>query len=567
MILNKKKRIFYCHKSVLLKLFERIFPVKQSDLKIEKVDFHLIEYTTGIRKRAYDNAYQYLNKIDISSWTTRIARLFLIDFELICKKFFFDELYVKYEFIEIAKKYKKDFPNETCSIIIKRKYAEPYSDQLTEFEKVTLEKEFSFIFSLTGILLIPFVLCYYYYKNKSNHSVFYKDQIVCLVDDHSTYRMFNDIFLNHQNLSFIIEKHNISSFTHDEIVEFNLNVLGLTRQSFIESRRLTWKYIKISLCFLNTIGRHGMAAFDLFYLLLKSKGETINGSGNMFVTYEHLITVKAARNEFLSLNNNISVFIPKNAYTAIQYFHSEIFINYTIMCSAGQHTIDLLQKKMAKTKIFLPAGSYDNHRGIVDKPNQLDRLNAVANFKKDNKLVTIISPGICDPTFQHEIKLLELAKEIAKIPGIKVLIRTKPVQPILKYADFYEKSVAGVSNILLTNKEFELFDFLTHTDLFVTSVSNAASDVALAGGNVMFINFIKDRDFFLFWEKVPEILVEEEDALSKIKSFLLSDRENNGIEVKESSAELIRYLGYSFKDFSDYRNNLLQQLLPYIPKN
>lgn len=323
----------------------------------------------------------------------------------------------------------------------------------------------------------------------------------------------------------------------------------------------------MSLWFLGTIGRHGMAAFDLFYLLLKAKGETIDGSGNMFVTYEHLVTIKAARNEFLKLNNNISVFIPKNAYTAIQYFHSEIFINYTIMCAAGQHTIDLLQKKMAKTNIFLKAGSYDNHRSIVDKYNQLDRLNAVANFKEHNKLVMIISPGICDPTLQHEIKLLQLAKEISKTPGIKVLIRTKPVQPIPKYADFYEKSIAGTPNILLTNKEFELFDFLTHTDLFVTSVSNAASDVALAGGNVMFINFIKDSDFFLFWEKVPGVLVEEEEALPKIKSFLLNEREDNGAEVKKSSTELVRYLGYSSKDFTDYRNNLLQQLEPYIPKN
>ena len=62
---------------------------------------------------------------------------------------------------------------------------------------------------------------------------------------------------------------------------------------------------------------------------MKGYSETIKGDKNVFVTYEHLITVKAARNEFLKANGIPSIFVPKNAYTATQYFHSELYINYT----------------------------------------------------------------------------------------------------------------------------------------------------------------------------------------------------------------------------------------------
>lgn len=565
-IINKNDRVIFSRKSMAQKIFSRFLPIKWSESKIEKCDFHLVEYTTHIRKTAYDNAFQLLESINVSKWTTMVGQLFSIDFNLIWKKYLFDELYNKYEFIEIAKKYKSDFPNENCSITVQDKYCGKYKSDLREFESSIFIKDFNFLFFIAGILLIPFVI-YYYYKNfRSSTDKVYNNQIVCLVDDHSTLKMFSEIFSDYPNLSFVTERHNVSSFTEAEREEIGLQVLGIDPGARREFRDLALKYMQIAFSNTALLFKHGLATFDILYLLMRGYGETIRGKGNAFVTYEHLVTVKAVRNELLASKGNISVFIPKNAYTASQYFHSELYINYTIMCAAGQHTVDLLQKKLAKTAIFLEAGSFDNHWGSVDKQGLAARLSKIQEFKGDNKLITIVSPGICDPTYKHEIKLMLLAKKLGQLPKTRVIIRTKPVQPISKYTTFYDPYIENEPNILLTNKEFELFDFLKDTDLFVTSISNAGSDLALAGGNVVFINFIKDNDMFLFWRKIPNIVVEEEDAFLRIRNYLMNHENSDEQIVAKSNKELVDYLGYRFNSFKDYRNNLIAQLSQYLPK-
>ena len=235
------------------------------------------------------------------------------------------------------------------------------------------------------------------------------------------------------------------------------------------------------------------------------------------------------------------------------------------MCAAGKHTLDLLAKKHAKTSIYLKAGSFDNHWGAIDKVNQTERLSKIKKFKGNNKLVTIISPGICDPTYMHEIKLMNLAKKIAKIPNTKVIIRTKPVKPVLKYSNFYDIHLENESNILLTNKEFELFDFLVDTNIFVTSISNAGSDIALAGGKILFINFMRDNDMFLFWRKIPSIVFSEEAVFDKISQYLYINPKDEKNLINESNIELVAYLGYRFNDFKEYKENLLNELAPYLP--
>jgi hypothetical protein len=166
----------------------------------------------------------------------------------------------------------------------------------------------------------------------------------------------------------------------------------------------------------------------------------------------------------------------------------------------------------------------------------------------------------------HESKLMNLAKKIANIPNTKVIIRTKPVKPVLKYSNFYDIHLENESNILLTNNEFELFDFLDETNIFVTSISNAGSDIALAGGKILFINFMRDNDMFLFWRKLPDIVVEEEKALSKIYNYLFKVVDSDSQIIAKSNKELIDYLGYRFDSFQDYRHHLITQLSQFLPK-
>ncbi len=565
-ILHKKQRCVYYKKSFAFRVVNKYFLKERFGSQIERSDFHLVEYTTDIRKNAYDKAYLQLRSIQIPKWSSSIASLFSIDFDLICKKYFFDELYLKYEFIEIAKRYKNENPDEECFIAIRKKYSDPYFNDLNEFEfKSSVFSPERLLFFLS-LLFIPILLLYYFKRYKSETELYYEKQIVCLIDEYSTLRMFSDIFKDFSNTSFVIEKHNASAFSINEKRKFKIAVLGLSMQSYQYIKRRVWRYIKNTIFFASEMAEHGLAALNLFNILLKAKGETINGNNNMFVTYEHLVTIKAARNEFLATQKSISVFIPKNAYTATQYFHSEIFINYSIMCSAGQHTIDLLKKKLAKTDIFLHVGSYDNHRGIVNIDGVAQRLKKIKEFKGTDKLITIISPGICDPTLRHEIKLMRLAQNLSNVSGIKVIIRTKPVDPISKYKGFYELYVNGFENILLTHKEHDLFDFLEYTDLFVTSISNAGSDIALSGGNVMFINFTKDSDFFLFWRKLPQIVQDESNVLDKIVALVKHEEDDDVKDIqKKAVLQLVDYIGYRFVDFTSYKENLLRQLTLFLP--
>ena len=562
---NKNEKVAYSKKSITLKLFSKFISLNKLEAKIEKCDFHLIEYTTDIRKNAYDNAFKFIENQDTKKWTNQIGNIFSIDADIIWKKYLFDELYNKYEFIEIAKKYKNDFPNENCKIYLNNNFTDIYKNNLEAFDSKLFNKKSNLIYFINGIILTPFILLYYYKNFKTKDTLKFSNSIVCLIDDSSTLRMFSETFSDFKNLSYVIEKHNLSYFTSTEINLYKLQVLGPNKETLLKFIKLYFKFIQITILNISKLYSFGYHSFEIFHLLMKGYSETIKGEKNVFVTYEHLITVKAARNEFLKANGIPSIFVPKNAYTATQYFHSELYINYTIMCAAGKHTLDLLAKKHAKTSIYLKAGSFDNHWGAIDKVNQTERLSKIKKFKGNNKLVTIISPGICDPTYMHEIKLMNLAKKIAKIPNTKVIIRTKPVKPVLKYSNFYDIHLENESNILLTNKEFELFDFLDDTNIFVTSISNAGSDIALAGGKILFINFMRDNDMFLFWRKIPSIVFSEETVFDKISQYLSINPKVEKNLIYESNIELVAYLGYRFNDFKEYKENLLNELAPYLP--
>lgn len=554
----------YLNRSRFIPLAQRLFNKYASN--INKAEFNCIEYMPNIRKNAYNNAFEMVQAMNISKWASKMSALFGIDCQLHCNKFFFDRFYLKFEFIEIAKRYSAENPQEAVVIHLSRRYLDPYIENLTGFSKIRLSKSSPLPAFLFSLLLSPMLLFHQKRSNTSNDNLFFERDIVCLVDDTSTLNMFASLFGQYHNLKFVTERHNRKSFSDDLVRQYHISMLGLSKEdlSFFRKRviRFLWKTVTTY-----QIMKHGSAFLELFNVIIRGRSQSVRGRDNVFITYEHLETVKAIRNDFLHNRNTKTIFIPKNAYISTQYFHSEIFINYRVMCAAGQHTIDLLKRKRASTNHFLCTGSYDNHRRFLQDTSDIERIGKLQDLKGNKCVITILSPGICDPTYCHEVKLMQLAQKLSKIKNVLVFIRTKPVQPESRYSNFYTSYTDGYPGIIVTDKEYMLLDFLPVTDVFITSISNSASDLALCGGQVFYIDFLKDPELFLSWEMNPEVVIDEKDAYDSVLAWIADSpggTERN--RLKQNMDKLVDYIGYLHKDFETYKGNLLQQVIPLLPQ-
>ncbi len=524
-----------------------------------KLDFGDVQIAPNVRRRAYEAAELYLQRIEIQKWAAELSGIFSVDYELIARKFFFDELYLKYEFLELALRCALENPGDRHVMYADWQFLEPYQRQLeAQFDVRNIWR--LPLASLT-IMVLPMFLKYFFARNGVIENPVFHNRIVCEVDGEKTYEMFESLFRSCPAREFVIERRNAGEFSEARRRELHITVLGLTKEDYLGLRAGVYRYIACCLRHYGDVSRYGARLFRIFYTFILGKAETIRGTDNQFVTYEHLVTSKAVRNELLRAARNRSILVPMNAHATPRYYHSEIFVNYDVMCAAGKHTEDLYRKRRAITKEFLPTGSYDNHRRTTWMHGKAERIARLRAFKGDAVAVTIVSPGICDPTYSHELRLMNLARELSKQDGVKVFIRTKPVPLVSKYAEFYETQTAGHDSILLTAFDHELFDFLDVTDLFVTSISNAACDVALCGAQVMFIDYMKDPELFLYWSVINEVVLTEEESLGAIMAWIRDSGCGRSREtLRKNMDKLISYLGYQFPDFEAYRTNLLQQL-------
>jgi hypothetical protein len=560
-----RKKFLYGTKSVGTRVAEKLLVRLRVMPTIQKLDFGNIDIAPDIRKRAYEKAEDYLETSGCKKWADEISQLLSININLIAKKFFFDELYTKYEFYEVALRYAIENPHERHVIYIQRLFAGQYASMLKNHLEVIQKTEFERLSFFCSLLFLPLLLLFYRVQNSTHDDLHFDNEIVCYVDDESTYEMYSNLFKSYPQPKYVIEKHNVKWFTNGKLQKLKIRVLGLTKESYSFLKKIIPSYMAVCLKYSSEISKYGMRFFWLFLTVIRGKAEAIHGKGNFFFTYEHLITVKAARNEFLRLEGNKSVFIPKNAHASPLYFHSEIFINYDVMCTAGKHIEELYKKKKAMIKMYLPTGSYDNHRKIVDSKGKNERIAKLKSFKGDSIAVTILSPGICDPTYSHEIKLMKLAQKLAQQKSIKVFIRMKPVPLIPKYSTFYAPYTEGQDSIMLTAAEYELFDFLEVTDLFITSISNSACDVAMCGSQVMFIDYMKNPDLFLYWMVVKDLVLNEENAFEEIMKWV-NNKKDGQIRTRhaETMKQLTEYIGYSFPDFESYKTNIISQLQEHV---
>lgn len=551
-----KKQVFYGSNSMAMRVFEKL----NIRVNAKQISFGDVQAAPNIRRNAYQTAELQIGKLRGNLWAAELSKYLGIDFELIFRKFIFDELYTKYEFIELALRHALENGDGQHIVHLDRNWLEPYADRLRACMAVKYFGNFE-SFYFFSVLLLPIYLRYFWRSNRSDDELIFENRIVCEVDGEKLYEMFCTIFHAYPAKIFVIEKRYAGGFEKRKLKESGIKVLGLTHASYRYLSRAAYKYIFLSFKHFGEMSIYGGRLFRMFHYLMVGRAEAVQGSGNLFFTYEHSVIFKAIRNEFLRAEGSRSIFVPMNAHATPRYYHSEIFVNYDVICSAGKHTDELYRERKSVTNIFLPTGTYDSHRGTIDVQGKAARIARLMSFKGDSVAITILSPGICDPTYSHEVRLMSLARALANQSGVKVIIRLKPFLPDAKYADFYDVQTAGCGSILLTFSEFELVDFLDVTDLFITSISNSGCDLALCGGQVMFIDYLEDPDLFLYWATMKEVVLSEEESLAAIMDWVKDGKLGQSrAELKGAMHRLADYLGYRFPDFDSYRENLIAQM-------
>lgn len=551
-----RKHVFYGSKSIGTRVFEKL----KIHVNAKQISFGDVQAAPGIRKNAYQTAERQIDNLSGKQWAAELSKLLGIDFELIFRKFIFDELYAKYEFIELALQHALENSEGPHTIHLDREWSEPYGDRLRACMAVRYLRAFE-SFYFFSILLLPIYLRYFWRKNRSDDELIFENRIVCEVDGEKLHEMFSKIFHAYPEKVFVVEKRYAAGFGASRLKKLGIKVVGLTPGEYRFLSSAAYKYIVLCFRYFRELSTYGGRLFQIFHYLIVGRSEAVSGSGNLFFTYEHSVIFKAIRNEFLRAEGSRSIFVPMNAHATPRYYHSEIFVNYDVICSAGKHTEDLYRERRSVTNIFLPTGTYDSHRGAIDVQGKAGRIARLMSFKGDSVAITILSPGICDPTYSHEIRLMKLARQLASQAGVKVFIRLKPVPPAPEYADFYERQTSGYPSILLTFSEYELFDFLAVTDLFVTSISNSGCDLALAGAQIMFIDYLRDPDMFLYWSVISDAVFSEEDSLGTILNWIKDDGDGRfRLQFAERMIRLADYLGYGFPDFESYNSNLLTRL-------
>ena len=555
-----RQNVFYGAKSIVTVYVERLLAIFGLTSNARKLDFGNVDSAPDIRGNAYRAAELSLEYIRGECWAVHLSNVLKIDFWTVVKKVFFDELYLKFEFFEIALRYTREHPNEQHVIHVEKDFLDQYRERLEERFELHVDANGDSV-GFLGIFLIPLFLKYFAQRHGIIHGVRFDNEMICELDSERSLQMFNALFPDNISKKFVMQKRSEQDFSQVNLTKFKFSHLGLTVDGYRFLARCSWQYILACLKFWKEIKGYGSRLFNIFYALVRGKAEAIDGSGNRYFVYEHLVTEKFVRNEFLKSQGNTSIFIPMNAHVTPQYFHSEIFLNYDVMCCAGKHVEDLYRKKSSLTQRFLPTGSFDSHQELCKGDAKDTRIRRLMAFKGDAVSVTILCPGICDPTYSQEVKLVNLARELAAQLDVKVFIRMKPVAPIAKYADFYESRTADCESILLTAGEYELSDFLDVTDLFITSISNSGFDLSLRGGQVMFVDYMKDPELSIVWSMIKEVVLPEHKAFEFARDWINDSAEGpERAQLRVHMHKLAAYLGYRFANFDLYRDNLLSQL-------
>lgn len=562
-----RQQTHYLVPSIPVRIALRVIYRLKLDIPVAPLTIGQIETATGIRKAAYKESESEIEYIGDAEWVAEVGKFLGINFELIIRKFLFDELYRKYEFYKIARQHASENSSPLRIMYLDEQFARDYPESLSSQFKVRGLRHIPGT-GLFMLMILPVFLVYYAQRNRVVGIKCFQDSLVFQIDREKIYDMFQSLFGEFSGTYFVMERWNAIEPCNASDAEWRRDVqistLGITGRDFHYLRKALVSYIGSCLKHFRVIQRYQARLFVIFYFIMRGRAEAINGSGNWLITYEHPVTRKAIRNEFLRHDGNRSIYIPMNANEAPTYWSEDIFINYDIMCMAGKQGFELYRMKHVAHPVLLPAGSYDVHRGPKRWAGRAERISHLKAFKGDSVAILITSPGLCDPTESYELKLMALAKTLAEQPGVKVFVRQKPGDTsalATKFQNFYADFFKGTEAVLLTSGEYELWDFLDVSDLVVTSISTTGFDLAVGGAQVMFVDFHRDPELFLSWTMVPEVLVNPEWALERVLEWT---RDADGGPVRQRHAQfvvkLVDYIEFKHPDFSAYKQNILSAL-------
>ena len=474
-ILNGRE-VYYCTQSILMRVAHKFAP-KFFSRRLKTISYGSLEKVTDIRKDAYQAAAKAITKIDARNWGLSLLQSFSVDNNLIVEKYLFQVLFEKYEFYGLINQFSKENPSRKIKVFLTQDIwgCDVVFGSAT---KILMTRYFLGCKLLLYVLGIPLYILYFIYKNWGGESKILIKVVVCEVDSVVIIDMFRDLFGDSHELNFVAKK---GYFGEAQQKEFGLIAHHLNA----EGRMMLWSVAFGVVEFVikhwgQCLGR-GKIFFELCQMFAHGILNAPNIENSAYLTFEHLSVEKAIRNEILKARGNVSIFVPYNIYSSSPFYAPEYMLNYDVLCSPGAICEQAYILQGAKTKNILRTGSYHANKQVARDDGFGERVAPLVKFKGTAVGVTILCNGVEDVTLSGEVRLMALAQRLASEPGVKVLIRQKPVQPSEKYKDFYKAAVKGYDSILLTHFENELYDFLGVTDLCITSNSSSVLEFCAAG--------------------------------------------------------------------------------------
>lgn len=532
---------------------------------LRRLEIGALQHATGLRQEAYEAAEQSVVDLGCRTWLDRVRNIFDgLDVELLVEKLFFEARYDSYLFCRLCMQLALENPKRIIHCVLD----DPDDTFIKKLEQrnvpklqILVRKSNSILWYVGSILALPLLLIFHLIRYVRRRTLDGTGLIICSVDDPSSLQMMEDIFNKESNVRYAIEPQYYSSFRQNHPI----SLFALKFSSWNRYLKLLPAYVLATLREWRTLQGLGTLPFYFFHLLLKAEAITPTGMCMCVITTGHLTLERSARNELLRIRGSASINISKNSYVTYRQFPAEWKMNYNVFAAAGQHALDLYQNKHSLSSLIL-TGCYDVHRPTMgDTEAALMRQRTLNKIQSGAKLVVILSPGVCDETLSHELRLMLLATRVAQLPNTRVIVRRKPGELATGYETFYTNALHSAPEVLVTTEEFDLFDFIGPTDLFVTSISTSACDIALRGGKVLFIDFMQTPDIYIPWIKFPSIVSSEATALENIEAYLAESLErscDSGIaQVNKKFAE---YIGCKFEGFSEYRTHLQLQLAPWL---
>lgn len=567
---------FYWRRGMILYLFERLLPKFFAGIKkqCKKLDYGYVESANGVKKNVHEKGQKFLNEKLPVRFLQKAGEtnLFQIDFANIFKIFIFSEvIYPKYEFFELAIRYASEHPNEKHIFCAEVEYSDGYDAQLQKFGRVCDSRGFNKIMFVFSILLSPILLRWHRLAKGQNESIKYENNIICNSVKASAFNVFRELFGEYKNARYTVSRPYSLRFSQKELNDTGISYLGLSRSGYDFIKKYVLRYVYLCLDCSDELARYGSNMLRLFNDIVVGRAEAPHGKGNAFITYEHFYASRAIRNEFIRLEGSKSVFLPQTQYISPKYYFTEFGYNYDIVCSSGKHLEDSYVVNKGSAKNFLPTGGYAMHRGTIRSENYEARVAKLRAFKGTCAAVTILSCGLVDMSRNIERKLMLLANKLAHQPDVKVFVRLKSRRAMPYFDEFYTPLIGNEPSIMATSQEYELWDFLPVTDLFITDISGSGCDMAMRGGQVIYVDFLNAPDFFLFWEKISGVRVSEDQALTEAMT-LIRDGVNGQARIRrrETMRQLKEYMAYSYSSFEDYKKNLtdgLGRLCPCFHKD